>query len=124
MSDKNTGLTIDQLFVALGLDGKRIEAVLIKPVRNGDMYLKGTVIGFKSGVWGGGYSKYVRDKDADERKFPSMPTSYRSDRRHWIKKPKVHVEYDVFTYGKGGLHSDWVVIDNCTFNIIIEEKTV
>lgn len=40
-----------------------------------------------------------------------------SSRIRWIKKPKVHVTYNIFDFG-GKEHSDWVDADNCTFSII------
>jgi phosphoribosylaminoimidazole (AIR) synthetase len=97
----------DQLQSALGLDGKEIIVKLIKPIRTAqkgieDVYKTGRVAGFKPGIYGGGhYGKHGR--------------SYDSTRRHWIKKPKVLVVYNIFTYGKSE-HSDWVDVDNCAFS--------
>ena len=115
MSDNATGLDLMGLFAALGLKDKRIEAVLIKPIRNGEWYLKGHVVSFKGGVWGGGHSNYKRNKANGE--THSRPYSYSSDRNHWIKKPKVHIVYSIGDFG-GTMHSDWVNADNCTFNIV------
>jgi len=69
---------------------KDVVVTLIKPIRHGEYYLEGRLTGFKSGILN-------RDGNC-------------------IKKPKVHISYDIYTYGKGP-HCDWVAVDNCTFEI-------
>ena len=70
-----------ELLTFIGADEKEIMATIISPVRKGDIYQKGRVTGFKSGLYGGGHYKFKK----------GVPFSFASDRMHWIKKPKVHV---------------------------------
>ena len=95
------------LLTEIGLNNREVEATIINPLRHGDEFKKGRVTGFKSGLFGGGHSNYEN----------GVPTSYDSTKRHWIKKPKVHVTYYCFEWGKGE-YSDWVTVDNCVFNIV------
>ena len=82
-----------------------IEVTIIKPTRKEESYKKGRITGFKCGIFGGGHYKYKN----------GQPMAYDSSRRHWIKKPMIHVTYPIFTYG-GKEHSDWIPFDNCDFN--------
>lgn len=97
--------------------GDKIEVTLINPIRKEEYYKKGEMIGMKPGVYGGGHFNYKRNKDGG----PSVPHSFSSDRMHWIKKPKVLVQYNIFEYRSNkGMHSDWVNVDNCEFKIITQ----
>ena len=87
-----------------------IEVTLIKPLRKGDCYEKGTIIGFKAGLIGGGH------------KFKKGGWySYDSTKRKVLKKPMVRIAYNAFTYG-GSQHCDWVHVDNCEFNLVEKES--
>jgi len=103
-------MTFDVLLSEIGLGNREIIATIINPIRKGEYYKQGRVTGFKSGLWGGGYSNYKN----------GVPHAYESTKRDWIKKPKVHITYNIFTFG-GKEHSDWVDADNCTFQIIKNE---
>lgn len=97
-----------ELLAATQLE-KRIEVTIINPVRKDDSYKKGRMIGYKSGIIGGGHSNFKK----------GVPCSFDSSKRKWIKRPKVLVEYNCFTFGtRAKMHSDWIDIDNCTFEII------
>jgi hypothetical protein len=100
-------MTIDTLFAEFGLNKREIIVTIINPVRKDPIYKKGRLAGFKAGLFGGGHYHYKN----------GVPMSYASTRRRWIKKPKVLVAYDIFTFGKSS-HSDWVDVDNCTFDVI------
>lgn len=94
---------------------KRIKVTLIKPLRNphyeGDIcFTFGYLTGFKSGLFGGGFSQWKN----------GMPMSYNSTKRHWIRRPKVHITYTAFEY-HGKEYSDWIDVSNCIFEI--EEQT-
>lgn len=105
----------DELLSKLGLINIDIIVTIIKPVRNDDIYKTGKVIGFKPGVFGGGHSNWRKDKQKGDGAI-SVPHSFDSRRIHCIKKPKVLVEYNIFTFG-GRTHWDWIEIDNCIFEI-------
>lgn len=83
-----------------------IEVTVINPIRKQDYYKTGRLTGFKYGIWGGGHSNFKN----------GIPRSYDSSKRYWKKKPKVQVTYNVFEYGRRE-HSDWIDVDNCTFEI-------
>ena len=100
-------MTWDVLLDQVGLGHRDVIVTIVKPVRNGEYYKKGRLTGFKSGIWGGGHSRF---KDG-------FSHSFDSSKQHWIKKPKVHVTYDIFNWGKR-CYNDWVDVDNCTFEII------
>jgi hypothetical protein len=100
-------MTFDVLLSEVGLMNREVIVTLIKPLRQQEYYTKGRLTGFKSGLWGGGHYNYRN----------GVPMSFDSQRIRCIKKPKVHVTYDIFDFG-GRMHSDWVDIDNCTFQII------
>jgi hypothetical protein len=104
-----------ELLTAIGFANKQIIATIIKPVRKDDIYKSGRVIGFKPGVFGGGHSDYYKDKQQGDG-ASSYPHSFNSLDMHWIKKPKVMVEYGIFIFGKHS-HFDWIDVDNCTFEI-------
>ncbi len=91
-------------------DFENIEVTVINPVRKDEVYKKGRLTGFKSGLYGGGHSRYKN----------GMPHEYSSLKRRWIKPPKVHVTYSIFDFG-GKEHSDWIDVDNCIFEIKKEE---
>lgn len=101
---------------ATGFDKKELHVTLIKPVRNDEIYKIGRVIGFKPDVFGGGHSDWKKDKQQKDGRGMAMAHSFDSSKMHWIKKPKVLVEYNVFTFGKS-THWDWVEVDNCEFEI-------
>lgn len=107
----------------LGLDKKEIIATLIKPVRIEEIYKKGKVIGFKPGVYGGGHSNWKKDKQQKDGRGMSHAHSFSTFDMHWLKKPKVLIIYDIFTFGKSQ-HWDWVEVDNCTFEIEEEMKNI
>ncbi len=85
---------------------EQIIVTVINPIRKGDCYKTGELQGFKCGIFGGGHSRFKN----------GAPHSYDSSKRKWIRKPKVLVAYNIFTYGKSQ-HSDWIDVDNCTFEI-------
>ena len=93
-----------------------------EPLRKDEVYKKGRLTGFKSGLFGGGHYNFQRDKDLPNSR--SVPMSFSSTRKHWIRKPKVHVTYNIFTWGLAGgkEHSDWIDIDNCTFEFETTSK--
>lgn len=95
----------DELLESTAL-GKDVIVTVIKPLRKEEYYKAGRMTGYKSGLYGGGHSNYRN----------GVPCSYDASKRRWIKKPKVHVTYNVFTYG-GKEHSDWISVDNCIFEI-------
>jgi hypothetical protein len=95
-------MNFSELLAVLGLEDVEVVATLIVPIRKGEVYTSGRVIGFKSGIYGGGWSKGGK--------------SYDSRKRRWLKKPKVNIVYNCFEYMKGE-HNDWVDIENCTFEI-------
>lgn len=107
-------MTYQELFISLGLHNKDIIATIIKPVRKDDCYKQGRVIGFKPGLYGGGFSDYRKDKQQKDGRGAAMPHSFNSFNMHWIKKPRVLIEYPCFTFGKS-THWDWIDVDNCTF---------
>ena len=96
-------MSFENLYQEMGLNRREVLVTLINPVRKGEYYKQGKLTGFKSGIYGGGWN--------------SKHTSFDSTKMHWIKKPKVHVTYNVFEFFKGQ-HSDWVDIDNCVFNVV------
>jgi len=97
-------MTWDELHGMLNISNIRIE--LIKPLRNDSHHTVGSFAGFKSGLFGGGHSKFKN----------GIAHSYDSRKRHYIKRPMICIAYDIFDYG-GKQHSDWVDIDNCIFTI-------
>ena len=99
-------MNFDEVINALGLSDKNIRATLINPLRNGEIYKYGKVIGFKAGQLSG-HSKYKK----------GIPQRFDGTKMRWIKKPKVFIAYDIFTFGKSQL-TDWVDIDNCEFEIL------
>ena len=109
-------MNYQELQSALGLVDREIIVTIIKPVRNDEVYKTGTVLGFKPGVFGGGYSDYRKDKQQKDGRGMSHPHSFSSLDMKWIKKPKVLVVYNAFTFGKS-LHWDWIEVDNCEFEI-------
>ena len=105
-------MNLNELLIHLGLGDKKIVAHLIIPVRKGEHYKSGEVVGFKPGIFGGGHSEFKKKREGI-----SVPHTYNSLKRYWIKKPKVMIKYSIFTFGKSE-HFDWVDIDNCNFEII------
>lgn len=105
-------MTYEVLLSQFGLMGRDVLVNINKPVRNGEYYQQGILSGFKCGIWGGGHSRFKN----------GVAMSYDSSKKHWIKKPKVHVTYNLYYWsngnGKGGQQSDWIDVDNCTFEII------
>ena len=106
----------NELLTAIGADDKEIIVTVINPVRKGfdiddNVYKKGKLTGFKTGVIGGGHSSWKG----------GMPQRFDSSKLRFIKKPKVHVTYEIFTYGKRE-HSDWIDVDNCEFEIKEKKK--
>ena len=103
-------MTYETLLTEIGLGNREIIATLINPIRKEPHYKEGRVTGFKSGLFGGGHYNYKN----------GTPMSYDSSKRHWIKKPKVHITYNCYTWKRSGARedSDWVDIDNCKFQII------
>jgi hypothetical protein len=91
----------------LNIENRELVATIIEPVRKDPIYKKGKVMGFKPGIYGGGHYNYKE----------GVPMSFDSGRMRQIKKPKVLIEYNVFTYG-GSSHCDWINVDNCEFEII------
>ncbi len=73
------------------------------PVRKekavGDVYKTGRITGFKTGLWASRINKWQHGGPM-----------------HCIKKPKVHVTYNIFDWG-GKEHSDWIDFDNCEFTL-------
>jgi len=100
-------MSFETLLLELGLNRRDVIVTLINPLRKDEYYKQGKLTGFKSGIWGGGGSKYKN----------GMARSYDSTKRRWIKKPKVHVTYNIYVWGKGHI-SDWVDVDNCKFSVI------
>lgn len=98
-------MTWDELLTLSNFDN--IEVTIINPVRKGECYKKGRLTGFKSGLIGGGHSKYKN----------GVPHSFDSSKMRFIKPPKVHVTYNVFEFHKKE-HSDWIDVSNCEFNFI------
>lgn len=76
---------------------KTIKVKVIKPIRTGDHYKHGSIIGFKCGIWGGGHFDYEK----------GSPMRFDSRRIHQLKEPKIHVQYNVYDFG-GKVHSDWI----------------
>lgn len=88
--------------------GKEIIVTIINPVRKEEYYKSGTLHGYKAGILGGGHHRYKN----------GVPMRFESARIHWIKKPKVLVTYNVYNIYPGGKqHSEWIDVDNCTFEI-------
>ena len=100
-------MTFDVLLSEVGLMNRDVLVTLINPLRKEKIYKQGKLTGFKSGLYGGGHYKYKN----------GVPTAFDSRRIRCIKKPKVHVTYNIFEFG-GREHSDWVDVDNCKFQII------
>lgn len=98
-----------ELLTACQLDN--VEVTIINPIRKSlhDEYKHGMMIGYKAGLIGGGFKVEKRDGEI-------RGQHYSSTKRRWLKKPKVLVEYNVFNYG-GRTHTDWIEVDNCTFEI-------
>jgi len=90
-----------------------IVVTIINPVRKEEWYKTGRLTGFKSGLWGGGHYNYKNGKSH----------SFDSTRVRCLKKPKVQVTYNVFTY-RGKEHSDWIDFDNCEFTIKTQEEII
>lgn len=114
---KSKKLDWDELLKVSMLDDVEVE--IINPIRKdpfrGDkesVYKRGRLTGFKCGLFGGGNSDYRKPKDEGF----SIPHSFDSRKMHYLKKPKVHVTYNIFDYGKKE-HSDWVDVDNCIFRV-------
>ena len=106
-------MTLSELRTALGMDNKDVIVHIINPIRKGDEYKSGQVIGFKPGLFGGGHSDWKKDnKDGGV----STPHTFNSLDMHWLKKPKAMVLYNSFTWG-GKMHFDWIEVDNCDFEI-------
>lgn len=101
--DMDYGTLLD----VLGFGKRDIIVTIINPVRKEEYYKEGRLVGFKSGIWGSGHSNYKN----------GFPHSFDSSKQHWIKKPKIHVAYNIFTFG-GKDHSDWIDVDNCRFKIV------
>lgn len=104
-------MNFSELLVALNLGNSDIIVTVVKPVRKDSIYKTGKVTGYKSGLWGGGHKSWKN----------GFFQSYCSLDQHWIKKPKVHVTYNIFEWG-GKEHSDWIDVDNCTFEIVANEN--
>lgn len=90
----------------------KVRVTILSPVRRGESYTQGTVQGFKAGVIGGGHKFMKKDGEFESHSFDSSNLK-------WLKKPRVFVVYDVFTFG-GKQHCDWIEVDNCEFEIIKE----
>lgn len=89
----------------------KIEVTFLKPPRNGEHFQKGEMVGYQTGIFGGGWS-------ANGMRFSS------SDMR-FLKKPKVLVSYNIFQwYPKRKPFLDWADVDNCVFNIITNDVTI
>lgn len=91
--------------------GNKIEVTILSPVRkplfkDDSVFTHGKLTGFKCGRWGGGHFDFKHGRF----------TSYDSSKTHWIRKPKVHVTYNAFEWGKKE-YSDWIDVDNCDFKI-------
>ena len=98
-------MTWDELLDATAFNNVEVE--IINPTRKEDCYKRGSLKGFKAGIWGGGHKRFVK----------GVPHSFCSSDTHWIKKPKVLVAYNIFTFGhRGKQHNEWIDIDNCTFS--------
>ncbi len=102
-------MTWDELLKQFPIEEIRVK--IKKPLRRGEEYREGRLTGFKSGIIGGGHSKYKG----------GIPQSYDSTKRRFIRNPKVHVTYDVFEYHKTEI-SDWIDADNCEFEITDKNK--
>ncbi len=100
-----------ELLQKLNLIDREIKITLIKPVRtkdnSDDIFKTGKLIGFKPGLMGRGHYNYKN----------GTPMSFNSGRIHQLKPAMVQIEYSVFDFGKK-LYTDWVPIDNCTFEIV------
>ncbi len=84
-------------------DFKNIVVIVINPVREGEIYKKGKITGFKAGLIGGGW-KFKK----------GIRCSYDSSKQKFLKRPKVHVTYNIFDYF-GKEHSDWIDVNNVEF---------
>ena len=101
-------MDFNELMTILGVGNASIRVTIINPIRKEtETYKYGTMMGFKPGLWGGGHKNYKN----------GIPTSFCSLDQHWLKKPKVFIAYDVFTFGEK-THSDWIDVDNCEFEIV------
>lgn len=103
-------MNFSELINELNISGRKIKVNIINPVRNAECYKTGELVGYKSGIWGGGH-KFKKGE----------MTSFNGLNRGWVKKPKVQVAYNTFTFGKSQ-HSDWIDVDNCDFEIGFETK--
>lgn len=98
-------MDFQQLLVYLGLHNQDIHVTLVTPVRkplhekDGGVYTRGKVIGFKPGLW-----RSPRGKNT----WGGPPIQ--------VKPPRVLVQYNAFTFHKGS-HSDWVDVNNCIFEL-------
>jgi hypothetical protein len=108
-SSEQTQFSWFEILQKLNLIDREIKVTLIKPVRtkDADDYKSGKLIGFKAGLNGVVNYNYKN----------GIPMSFNSSRIHQIKPIMVHVEYPVFEF-QGKCYSDWVPIDNCTFEIV------
>lgn len=92
--------------ICLGKD--TIEVTFITPPRKGEYFEKGEMVGYQTGIFGGGWS--------------ANGMSFSSDRMRFLKKPKILVTYNIHQfYPKKRPFLDWVDIDNCIFNIVQHE---
>lgn len=99
-----------------------ITVTIIKPVRKppyegSDVFTKGKLTGFKSGIIGGAHYNYRKEKEQR-----TMSHSYDSRRLRYLKPPKVQVTYDMFQFGKSEI-SDWIDVSNCKFEILNNPQT-
>lgn len=83
----------------------RIKIELINPVRKGEEFRTGELIGWKAGLIGGGHSDYRH----------GVPYCYDSSKRRELKKIKVFISYGV--WGNQKQYNDWVDYDNCIFTV-------
>lgn len=97
-----------QLLTELNLSERSIEVKIINPIRKGDSYKSGKVVGFKAGIVGGGWKfKNGEQKSFDSSKF------------RWLRKPKVFIIYPIFNLiPKAKWIADWIDVDNCEFSIV------
>jgi hypothetical protein len=92
---------------------REVRVEIINPVRNGEHFKNGRLMGFKPGIVGGGHSNYRK----------CSPNSYDSSKRGWKKRPRVLVCYEVFLFRKSEI-CDWIDVDNCKFKLYDNTRNI
>ncbi len=96
-----------ELLTLLNLSKREIHATIINPIRKGDSFKRGQIVGFKGGIVSFGKHK----KGEEDNSYPKAI--------RWFKKPRVLLLYPIITiFPKNKHFCDWVDVDNCDFSVV------